>query len=184
MQIMPRPRPPQLHRQRTQHGKWVWYVRKGHGRRIRIRAEYGTAEFDDAYQAAIAGQASSRPRLISAVGSLAWLLERYRETAAWQLLSLATKRQRENIFRQVLKTAGNSPFGKIKQADIVAGRERRSATPAQARHFLDAMRGLFRWALEAQHLKTDPTFGLKSPQQKKGPGFRMWTEEEMAAYES
>ena len=184
MQIMPRPRPPHLHRQRTQHGKWVWYVRKGHGRRIRIRAEYGTAEFDDAYQAAIAGQASSRPRLISAVGSLAWLLERYRETAAWQLLSLATKRQRENIFRQVLKTAGNSPFGKIKQADIVAGRERRSATPAQARHFLDAMRGLFRWALEAQHLKTDPTFGLKSPQPKKGPGFRMWTEEEMAAYES
>lgn len=34
---MPRPRPPHLQRQVTQHGKVVWYVRIGRGPRVRIR---------------------------------------------------------------------------------------------------------------------------------------------------
>jgi hypothetical protein len=42
---MPRPRPPHLHREETRHGAVVWYVRKGHGPRIRIKAEYGSDEF-------------------------------------------------------------------------------------------------------------------------------------------
>src|SRR5439155_1343200 len=72
---------------------------------------------------------------------------------------------------------------KIDTATIIAGRERRAGTPAQARNFLDAMRGLFRWAKDAQHVRTDPTAGVKNPKRKKGPGFKMWTEEEMVAYE-
>lgn len=72
---------------------------------------------------------------------------------------------------------------KIDQATIVAGRDRCADTPAQSRNFLDAMRGLFRWAKEAQHVKTDPRFNVKNPKRKKGPGFKMWTEDEMAAYE-
>jgi integrase len=45
------------------------------------------------------------------------------------------------------------------------------------------MRGLFRWATEAQHLKADPTAGIRNPKRKKGPGFRPWTEDDMAAYD-
>ena len=46
MDGMPRPRPPHLHREVTRHGTGVWYVRVGKGPRIRIRAQYGTPEFD------------------------------------------------------------------------------------------------------------------------------------------
>jgi integrase len=116
-------------------------------------------------------------------GTLAWLIARYRETTAWTALSPATRRQRENIFLHVLETAGFKSFAKIDTAGIVAGRERRSATPAQARNFLDAMRGLFKWALQAKHVNVDPTVGVTNPPRKKGAGFPMWTEEEMAAYE-
>ena len=38
------------------HGRPVWYVRIGKGARIRVKAEYGTLEFDTAYQAAISGE--------------------------------------------------------------------------------------------------------------------------------
>jgi integrase len=180
---MPRPRPPHLHPQKTRHGKLVWYVRKGHGRRTRILAAFGTTEFDIEYQAALT--ASPRPpRSTTSAGSLAWLIERYRETAAWMALSPATRRQRENIFKHVIATAGETPHVKIDKEAIIAGRERRAATPAQARNFLDAMRGLFRWAVEAKHRTTDPTIGVKNPPRKKGPGFKMWTEEEMARYEA
>lgn len=181
MEAMPRPRPPHLHREITRHGKTVWYVRRAKGPRIRIRAEYGTDEFAAAYQAAIAGAPERRNH--TAEGTLAWLIERYRETAVWRDLSSATRRQRENIFLCVIKTAGAERLNRITTATIIAGRERRAATPAQARNFLDAMRGLFRWAAKAQHIKSDPTAGVENPPRPKTEGFRAWTEDNVSAYE-
>ena len=168
---MPRPRPPRLHRQRTRHGKTVWYVRDGHGPRVRLRAEFGSPEFEAEYQAAISGQALQHSKKAAAVGSLMWLFDRYRETIAWSGLSLATRRQRENIMSGVLAQAGFESATAIKRANIVAGRDRRAGTPDQARHFLDTMRGLFRWALEAGHVKVDPTVGVSNPTRPKGGGF-------------
>jgi integrase len=180
---MPRPRPPHLHRQVTRHGRVVWYVRIGKGPRLRIRAEFGSAEFNAEYQAALLGELPPRKGRPKA-GTLAWLVERYRETTAWTTLSLATRRQRENIFKHVLATAGEQPYVRITEQTIAAGKERRASTPAQARNFLDAMRGLFRWAFEARHVPRDPTAGVKNPKRRRGPGFKKWTEEEVARYEA
>jgi integrase len=82
----------------------------------------------------------------------------------------------------VLEAAGDKPFRAITAAVIVAGRDRRSATPAQARNFLDAMRGLFKWAKAAQHVSINPTDGIENPRRKKGPGFPVWTEEDVERY--
>src|SRR5262245_44959686 len=181
---MPRPRPPHLHRERTRHGRTAWYVRIGHGSRIRLRAEYGTPEFEAEYRAALEGRPPASRERAATIGSLAWLFDRYRETVAWSDLSLATRRQRENILVAVLKQAGHESATTIKRAHIVAGRDRRAATPFQARHFLDAMRGLFRWALDAGHVKADPTVGVKNPaREKDNEGFPAWTEDDVAAYE-
>jgi integrase len=178
---MPKPRPPHLHRETTRHGKGVWYVRLDKGSRIRIRAEFGTPEFNEEYRAAVAG----RPKTARgpATSSLAWLIARYRETSQWAGLSAATRRQRENIFRGVIATAGDDPFARIVQATVIAGRERRAETPHQARHFLDAMRGLFHWAVKAGIVKTDPTVGVDNPPRRKGDGFIPWTEEHAEAFE-
>src|SRR5262249_21244099 len=158
MEAMPHPRPPHLHRQVTRHGKAVWYVRIGKGPRVRIRAAVGSPEFDAQYQTAI--PKASRPRAVKeAVGSLAWLIARYRETTAWAALAATTRKQRENIFRHVIETAGDQPFAKIDTATIIAGRDRRASTPAQARNFLDAMRRVFKWAAEAKLVKHDPQSG-------------------------
>ncbi len=74
--------------------------------------------------------------------------------------------------------------GAIGQAHVVAGRDRRAATPAQARNFLDAMRGLFRWAAEAGLVDEDPTVGVRNPKRRDGGGFPVWTEEDVAAYQA
>src|SRR6185437_14582463 len=55
---------------------------------------------------------------------------------------------------------------------------------AQARNFLDAMRGLFRWALQADYIADDPTDGVKNPQRESTDGFPAWTEADVAAYEA
>jgi hypothetical protein len=181
---MPRPRPPYLHRQITRHGKPVWYVRKAMGPRTRIRATYGTPEFEAEYRAAISGESPQAYRNTKAVaGSLAWLWERYHEVGAWTILSPATRKARENIMVRVLNASGTVPCGKIKSSDIATGRDSRSSTPAQARSFLDTMRGLFRWAIEAGHITTDPTVGVKNPGETAGEGFPIWTESDIDAYQ-
>ena len=114
---MRRPRPPHLHRQVTQHGKTVWYVRIGKGPRIRIRAGFGTPEFDAEYQAAVAGNHLPR-KASAAANTLAWLIQRYRETTAWVDLSLATRRNRENHFKQAIEAAGHQPIRAITSSVI------------------------------------------------------------------
>jgi integrase len=167
----------------TRHGNAVWYVRIGRGPRLRIRAAFGTPEFNAEYHAAIS--AAPRPKNgAPAAGTLAWLIARYRETEAWSALSPATRRKRERFFREVIATAGNDDAGRIRSSAVAAGRDRRAKTaPHGARHFVDAMRGLFRWAVNAKLVKTDPTVGVDYPVRPRSDGFVMWHEEHVEAFE-
>jgi integrase len=180
---MPRPRSPYLWRRRTRHGAIAWYVCRDRRTKIRIRGEYGSPEFIANYQAALEGNTPEAPRGKAKAGSLAWLIERYREVDAWKSFSLATRRQRENIFKQIIATAGNEPYTAVTSATIAAGRDRRVATPFQARHFLDTVRGLFEWALEAGLVKTNPAAAVKYPTLKSGAGFPVWSEDDVDAFE-
>jgi integrase len=164
----------------TRHGNAVWYVRRN-GKRTRLRTRYGTPEFEAEYRAALAGNRKN-DKGAPPEGSLAWLVARYRDTTVWQELSGATKKQRENFLRQIIESAEDQPFAKITTGTITAGRDRRAITPFQARHFLDTMRGLFRWAFEARLVKADPTAGVKNPFRSNSEGFVPWIED-VAAYE-
>jgi integrase len=160
----------------------VWYVRVDRGPRIRIRAEYGRPEFEAEYRAALSGAPTRKTA--PSQSSLKWLLTLYRETTAWTDLSDATRRQRDNIFKQVIETAGHEPYARITTATIEAGKERRVQTPAQARNFLDAMRGLFRWAHKKGLVKVDPTAGVHNPKRNSTDGFTPWTEDHVAKYQA
>jgi integrase len=181
---MPRPRWLHLVPQITRHRKRVWYVRVGHGPRIRLRSPYGTPEFESEYHAAIRGEkAASAPRKPGA-GTLRWLWDQYRDTSAWTTLSRATQRQQINIMSHVLETAGTMPLAEMTRAHIVAGRERRKDTPSQANNFLNTMRSLFKWAKESEHLAADPTEDVKIVPRPKTGGFRVWTEDEIERFEA
>ncbi len=95
---------------------------------------------------------------------------------------MATRRQRENIFKHVIDSAGSFAFASIDKGDIAAGRDKRAKTPAQANNFLKAMRDLFQWGYEAQLIKTDPTQGVKGVPVK-SEGFHVWTEDEIGRFE-
>lgn len=179
---MPRPRPPHLQKAITRHGKVAWYVRFGRGPKIRIKGEYGSPEFGAAYQEAVTGQRPTPPGK-AAKGSLEWLWMLYRQSSAWLDLSMATRRQRENIMLHVLKTAGREPLSRINKKAILAGRDRRATTPSQAKNFLSTMRGLFGWAVDAELVAVDPTTGVKRPRKSKSEGFAVWTDDDIAAYQ-
>lgn len=112
MTDMPRPRPLQLHKEINRHGNAVWYFREGKGPRIRIKGVYGIPEFDAAYQDALKGE-SPLASAKTSKGSLQWLWGLYRQATAWTELSMATRKQRENIMRGIIETSGNQPLSKI-----------------------------------------------------------------------
>lgn len=64
---MPRPRPPHLHLERK-NGRSIWYVRKGHGPRYRLRAAFGSDAFKTEYDDAVAGRKPQRGQAVA--GSL------------------------------------------------------------------------------------------------------------------
>jgi len=180
---MPKPRPPYLHHEQTRHGALVWYVRRGHGPRIRIKAEYGSEDFWSRYRAALEG--APPPSKTRRPHTLAWALDQHRRSSTWAGLSNATRRQRESIYRTVIATAGDVPLRSITDETIRAGRERRAATPHAANNFLKAMRGFFAWAVEAKLVTVDPTKAVKKLKgDNEAEGFHTWTEEELDRYET
>lgn len=185
MSDMPRPRHPYLVRQVSRHGTEAWYVRRtvnGVRTAIRVRAKYGTTEFEEQYQAAMAGVPTKKVR--SQTGSLKWLWERYCETGEWLALKKTTRRQRENIMGHVIDKSGSVPAGDFLPMDIIAAKEARAATPSQAKGFLVCMRKLFGWGVTAGHVVEDPTIGVKAFPRKKTKGFPIWTEEEVDRYQA
>jgi integrase len=137
------------------------------------------------YEAAVRGERPQAQSATGKVGSLSWLVGRYKEAPAWGNLSPATRRQRENIFKQIIATdGGKQPFTAITSAGLAAARDRRGDTPAQARHLIDTMRGLFKWAKGAGHVTTNPAADVEYPTKRKSQGFPVWTEDDLARYEA
>jgi integrase len=179
---MPRPRLPNLHRETNRHGVTVWYVRLGKGPRIRIRAPYGSPEFKAEYDAAISGTPATVQRKGS-TATLEWLWDRYQDGLAWQELSEATRRQRVNVMARIMRDNPGLHFGDLERRHVLAGIDRRAKTPAAARHFLETLRGMFKWAVRSEMATVDPTKDVETPR-RKSDGHHVWSEDECSRYEA
>lgn len=173
--------PEYVHRERTRHGRFVFYFRRGKGPRVRLPDSPTSPEFKAAYRAALIGAAPQARREQVAPQSLRWLVDRYRESAAWRQLSSGTRRQRELIFLRAIRQADNPPFAAITRAHIQGVMDKRADRPASANSFLKAMRGLFAWAVRNGHIENDPTAGVQRVRYRSA-GFTPWTTEDVQAF--
>jgi integrase len=172
-----------LYHEKTRHGKMVWYVRLGHGPRIRMISEYATPEFIAQYRAALDGDSAIPSASKATKGSLSWLIDRYRESSSWSLLAASTRRQRELIFSIVIANSKNAPYSKITAKDIRNARETRKQTPFAANNFLKAMRKLFDWAREAEYVSSNPAADVDFLKVKT-EGHSPWTLADVKKYEA
>lgn len=179
---MPKQKLLYTHPERTRHGTLVWYFRMYPGPRIRLTAPYGAPEFMAQYKAALAGTPTSDTTSRTKKASLAWLIDRYKESSDWLGLAHATRKQRELIFEEILRTAKDVPFTDVTSKAIRQGRERRKDTPHMANNFLKAMRKLFDWATEAEYVPSNPAANVQFLDSKT-EGHTPWSMEEVARYE-
>ncbi len=184
MRTVPRPRLPHLNHETTRHGTLVWYVRVGKGPRIRLRDEYGSPEFMEAYRLAISGRPAPDKGAAVKPGTFAWLMRQYMVSAEWSDLSPGTRRSRGNILKTVETKAGDRAIKAFTPAVILHGRDLRQATPHAANNYMKAMRGVFAWAFGRGLVKPDPTAGIAKLKANATGGFHTWTEDEVARFEA
>lgn len=182
MEIMPRPRKPNVHREVNRHGKTVWYYRYGKGPRIRLRGEYESPLWLEDYAAARRGQdRSSTPPTHK--GTMRWLIARYEESGRFLRLSPETRKMRSRVLKGICETGGDVAFASVTSRDIMAGRVRREATPFAAMNYVKIMSQLFGFAVDAGYVEENPAAKVD----KSAPaseGHHVWTIEEVQQYQA
>lgn len=181
MSDMPRPRPPFLQRETTRHGKVVWYFRRGDGPRIRMPGAYGSDEFRAAYEAAYADRPVPVPGKATK-GSLLWLVDQYKRSAAFAGLAPTTRRVRDRILLALCKDRGGVSIGEINRAVIQGSIDKRAATPHAANSLLKTLRALLDHAVSMGEISTNPASQVKLLH-KASDGHHTWTLDEVAAFE-
>jgi integrase len=155
---------------RSRHGQLRYYVQlKDRLPKIRIRAAYGSAEFDRLVAKAAASQtalyglapelleqpkaARPEPVLLSALppeaGTLRWYWTAYLQSDHWlggnavKGLSPKTRQQRTLLVEPLLYKNGEKPFGVMTRQFVKE--ELKKRTPSNAGNLLSALRGLTAW---------------------------------------
>lgn len=179
---MPRKLPPFVVRERSRHGKVIFYFRRGKGQRVRLPDDLQSKEFEAAYEATLSGKAGYAKRSSeTASGTLQWLVERYMESGRWAGLSVATRKQQGLFFKDAIEKAKNPPYRGITRKTMQSAMDARRSTPALANNFMKAMRGLFKWAVKNEFMDTDPTAGIDRFSYKTD-GFAVWTIEDAVQF--
>lgn len=176
---MPKKRPLYTETFLTRHGKRIWYFRVCHGKRVRLPGEYGSAEFQEAYRAALAKHVSGEAKTGRTLG---WLIDQYRHSPAYEALARETKKQFRYQLDRMKAGAGSAPIAGISAATIAAGRDARAAKPSDANKFLKCSAALFRFAVDRQWMRDNPAKGIAKVRTQ-SIGFHTWTEEEANAFE-
>ncbi len=178
---MPRKLPPFVERWRDRHGKARIYFRRGKGARITL-PEIGSANFDEAYQAALAGNATSeRPRHPGVKpGTIGALIVSYKKSGKYFALRATSKAGYASRIEQLRVEHGHRAVSGLTRERINTGILQPFADrPGSAHATLKMLRILIRHAINIGWLKHDPSLGIDRAKLKR---IRSWTETEIAQF--
>lgn len=181
---MTRIRLPYVHEFIDRHGKPRRYFRRPGFRLVRLTGPPGSQEFMEAYQSALEsgvpieiGVARSTPGTVSA------LIGAYLSSIAFKNLAPQTQRSRRGILERFRHEHGDKRVAMLQREHVQKMLNAKANTPSAARNFLNTLRVLMAFAVEAGIRVDDPTLGVKRPKIKT-TGWRTWTEEDIAAFEA
>jgi enterobacteria phage integrase len=180
---MPRRLPPFVECWRDRHGKLRTYFRKNRGPRIPLPTAVGSTEFNEAYQAALAGQTViNRGRWEAAKqGTIGALIVSYLRSPGYQGLRETTKKGYTSRIEALRHHHGHRSLAGMTRERIITGiLQPYAQKPGAALSILKMLRVLIGHAIAIGWLKHDPSFGIKRPKTNE---IRSWTDTEIAAFE-
>jgi len=184
---------------RDRHGKVRRYFRRPGFKPIPLPGLPGSAEFMQAYQAALEG---GGPRigigaLRTVAGSVNALVAAYLDcspasTSPFKTLGKETQRTRRNIlenFREahgelpIYRTAGDKRIMLLTREHLQRIINRKAGTPFAQRNLLNTLRAMSRWSPCDGRVHDDPTLGVTRVKAKT-TGYKTWSEAEIERFEA
>jgi integrase len=184
---------------RDRHGRLRQYFRRPGCKSVALPGMPGSAEFMEAYQAALKGETARRPEIgasrtepetVSALVA-AYLDCSPTSTSPFKTLATETQRTRRNILENFREIHGEKRVYRTEthgRRVMLLTREHlqrivneKADTPFAQRNFLNTLRALFRWAVVEGRVPEDPTLGV-TRQQIKSTGYRTWSEGDIEQY--
>ncbi|CAN1722807.1 Integrase [Hyphomicrobium sp. 1Nfss2.1] len=172
------------------HGHIRLYYRRNGFPRATLRGPVGSAEFIADYEAAATQTpvAKSGPTR----GTWRWLCCAYFASTDYKTLDERTQRVR----RRILELTWNEPAPnntsvlysecpvlRLDARLIRVLRDRKASVPESANSRLKAIRAVFTWACEADHVSSNPGREVKFLRSKRIGGFHAWNDAEIAKFE-
>lgn len=172
---------PYVYSQLTRHGTTVWYFRRGKTCK-RIKYPIGSPKFKEEYiEALTSGVSEASSSVVIHKGTLKWLINQYQHSSVFKSLSENSRKNYNSYLNRLIEKKGTLPLHKVTKSFVQNSVDVRSNTPTSAFLFLVSVRGLYKWALERDLVKSDPTLGVKAPKLKT-KGFSTWTIENIEQY--
>ena len=179
--------PPHVHEYQNQHGMLVYYLRRPGRKKVRLRIPDGALPWSPAFMAIYETALAEMPPSPS-IGAKrtvpgtvdAALVSYYQSPAFTKGLATTTQQNRRAILEHFREAHGDKRIALMHSTALQ--RIINAKTPAAARNFMRAMRGLVDFCIAHQMLSVDPLAGLKLPKMAKTGGFHTWTEEEISQY--
>ena len=182
---------------RDRHGNVRYYFRRKGQRKIRLRAEPGTREFQAAYEAAGRQAATaSRPAAIARpkAGSFRSLCVSYFASTDFGQLDRSTQVVRRRILESMCQepiapggaqTFADFPLARFGRKAVRILRDRKADLPWAANGRLKAIRRLFKWALDEDvaGIAANPARDVSYLKGRQG-GHHSWTPEEVERFET
>jgi integrase len=172
---------PYIKEYRDRHGKLRRYFHRKGYRDIALPGKPGSPEFQEAYNVALAlarrelGAGRSRP------GSISEAIAAYYQDQSFLKLADSTRGMRRRILEIVRRGIGHEPLKALTKAHIISVYLNR-LKPFERDNWLKTLRGLCKFAVAAQLLKSDPTEGIKKSERSTAGSIHTWTEAEVAQF--
>jgi len=171
-----------LHLKYVQSYRGYHYFRRCGSPYVQLPGIPGSAEFMEAYQAALAAApvaigASTRSKL----GSVSAAIAEYYGSQAFRSLTGGTPAKRRVILERFREDYGHKRLATLPRDFIVALID--TMAPHTARNWLKSFRHFIRWCESRKLVRSDPTWGIKVRVPQSG-GHHTWSEDEIAQYEA
>lgn len=172
-----------VHAVRGRDGKVRRYFRRRGIAPVPLPGLPGSVEFNEAYAAALSGQAPPQPIGSSRAkpGTIDMVVASYMVSAAFVGLAPTTRRVRRHILERFRIDHGDKRVATLQRQHIermIAAK----ATSSTALHLLLVIRELMRFAVKIGMRPDDPSQGIKRPRINPNAGLYTWTEDDIAKY--
>ena len=174
--------PKYVHGFLDRHGKPRFYFRRAGFKGLRLPGLPWSPEFMAAYELAMnrewrspeIGSKRTVPGTVNAA-----LVSYYNLSADFRALAAGTQAMRRAILERFREQHGDKRIATLDQRAISAILAKKS--PAAARNWLKALRGLLKHSISVQQRQTDPPVGIKLPSAK-SDGHHSWEDDEVAKF--